>query len=85
MENINWKIRLKNSKFWLGMIPAICLLLVQVGKLLGFDLDLNDLNQGLCDIVLTLFSILTLLGVVNDPTTAGLADSKHALQKQEAD
>ena len=45
----------------------------------GLELDLGDLGNKLLAVVNALFSVLTILGVVTDPTTAGLSDSKQAL------
>ena len=80
MSNINWIVRIKNKNFWLTIIPAV-LLLVQVvaAGLFGFTIDLGDLGNRLLDVVNAAFSVLVILGVVNDPTTAGISDSKQAM------
>lgn len=85
MEKINWKIRLLNPDFWLSAVPLICLLAVQVSRLFGMELDLSDLATEICDIVTTIFMLLALVGIINDPTTKGLADSVRALGKERAD
>lgn len=76
---INWKVRLKNKAFWLAIIPAVILLVQAVAALFGFTLDLGDIGDKLLDIVELVFIILAILGVVTDPTTAGIADSTLAL------
>lgn len=76
---INWKVRLKNKAFWLAIIPAIILLVQAVAGLFGFTLDLGDIGDKLLDIVELVFLILAILGVVTDPTTAGITDSTQAL------
>ena len=79
MSKINWKVRIKSKTFWLTVIPAL-LLLVQVGAaVFGFELDLGDLGNKLLAVVNALFSVLTILGIVTDPTTAGVSDSAQAL------
>ena len=79
MNKINWTVRLKSKPFWLTVIPAL-LLLVQVGAaVFGFELDLGDLGNKLLAVVNALFSVLTILGIVTDPTTAGVSDSAQAL------
>ena len=75
MNRINWKVRIANKTFWLSLIPA-ALLLVQV---FGFTLDLGELGNKLLEVVNALFAVLAILGVVNDPTTAGVADSQRAM------
>lgn len=76
---INWTVRIKNENFWVALIPAVMLLVEQVMHLCGVELDLNGLQAQLVAIVGTVFSILAILGVVNDPTTKGLSDSKLAM------
>lgn len=76
---INWKVRLKNKTFWLTAVPAALLLASQVLKLFGVEWDYSGLSEQLTAIVGTIFAILALLGVVNDPTTQGVGDSRQAL------
>ena len=76
---INWTVRLKSKTFWLAMIPALLLLVQVAAAVFGLELDLGDLGNKLLAVVNALFSVLTILGVVTDPTTAGLSDSKQAL------
>lgn len=79
MTNINWTVRIKNKNFWLAIIPAILLLVQVVGNVFGFTLDLGDLGNKLIEVVNALFAVLAILGIVTDPTTAGVGDSKQAM------
>lgn len=76
---INWKVRIKSKTFWLAVIPAVLLLIQAVAAVFGYTLDLGDLGNRLVDVVNTLFVALTTIGVVTDPTTAGISDSQQAL------
>lgn len=76
---INWKVRIANKNFWLSVIPALLLLIQVVAAVFGFTLDLGDLGNKLLAVVNAVFALLTILGVVNDPTTATLSDSKQAM------
>ncbi|SCJ99831.1 Small integral membrane protein [uncultured Eubacterium sp.] len=76
---INWKVRIKNKTFWLALIPAVLLLVQVIAAVFGFTLDLGDLGNRLIDVVNALFSVLVILGIVTDPTTAGVGDSTQAL------
>ena len=76
---MNWIVRLKNKNFWLSFIPTVLLLIQAVALVFGFELDFGDLGNQLKEIVNLVFILLALLGVVNDPTTAGVGDSKQAL------
>lgn len=76
---INFKARVKNKAFWISFIPAVLLLIQVVASVFGFTIDLGDLGQKLLAVVNALFAVLALLGVVVDPTTDGITDSKQAL------
>lgn len=77
--NINWKVRIKNKNFWLALIPALLLLIQAVAYVFGFSLDLSELGDKILAVVNALFTVLAILGVVTDPTTAGLSDSNLAM------
>lgn len=76
---INWKVRVKNKVFWTTMIPAVLLLIQAVATTFGFVLDLGEIGNNLLGIVNAAFGVLTVLGIVADPTTAGVSDSDRAL------
>lgn len=76
---INWKVRLKNKSFWVALIPALLLLIQAVAYVFGFTLDLSELGDKILAVVNALFTVLAILGVVTDPTTAGVSDSALAL------
>ena len=79
---MNWKVRIKNKTFWLTVIPAVLLLIQVVAAVFGYTLDFGDLGNKLLAVVNAVFALLAILGVVNDPTTAGVADSTQALTYQ---
>lgn len=76
---INWKVRIRNKNFWLALIPALLLLVQVVAATFGYKWDFGVLNQQLAAIINAVFALLSILGVVNDPTTAGVGDSARAL------
>lgn len=75
---INWKVRIRNKAFWLAFIPALLMLAQSVAALFGYQLDLTELQTRVLHVVETVFVLLTILGIVNDPTTAGISDSELA-------
>lgn len=77
--NINWKVRLKNKNFWLAIIPAVIILVQVVASVFNYNLDLGDLGNKLITVVNAVFVILSILGIVVDPTTKGISDSDNAL------
>lgn len=76
---INWKVRLRNKAFWLAFIPAALLLVQTVAALFGFAMNLGDIGDKLLAVVNAVFALLSILGVVVDPTTQGVGDSQRAL------
>ena len=76
---INWTVRVKNKTFWLALIPAALLLVQVVAAVFGYTLDLGELGDKLLAVVNALFGVLTILGIVTDPTTKGVGDSTQAL------
>lgn len=80
--NINWKVRINNKAFWLALIPALIVLVQAIGAPFGFRWDFGILGDQLKAIVDAVFAVLALLGIVNDPTTAGISDSGQAMGYQ---
>lgn len=75
---INWKVRFNNKNFWLSFVPAFLLLIQVIAALFGFELQLDGIGEKLLDVVNAVFAVLAILGVVTDPTTAGVSDSAQA-------
>ena len=80
---INWIVRIKNKQFWLALIPMILVLIQTVAAVFGYTLDFGELGNKLLAVVEVVFSLLALLGIVNDPTTATLSDSRLAMTYDE--
>ena len=83
MKKINWKVRILNKAFWLTLVPALALLLQTFLAVFGVKLELGETIDKLLVFINALFVVLVIVGVVNDPTTAGLTDSTRALKYQE--
>ncbi len=77
---INWKVRIANKNFWLALIPAVLLLIQSVLAVFGVTLDFGEIGNKLTAVVEAVFLVLGIIGIVNDPTTDGLADSDRALR-----
>ena len=80
--HINWKVRFANKDFWMTFIPAVLLLITVVADVFDIQLDLGDLGNRLLEVVKAVFMLLAILGIVNDPTTAGTNDSAQAMTYQ---
>ena len=74
---INWKVRLKNPMFWLTVIPAVITFVYTV--LGAFDVVPALSQDVVVNIITAIITALTTIGVLVDPTTKGVGDSKRAL------
>ena len=83
MNKINWSVRIKNKNFWLALVPALALLFQAVADIFGIKLEFGQTIDKILVFVNVLFAFFVLVGVVNDPTTAGLGDSTRALGYEE--
>ena len=77
--NINWKVRFSNKDFWVTIIPAFLILIQAIASVFGFTIDLGDIGNKLLAVVEAVFVVLTILGIIVDPTTKGISDSKQAM------
>lgn len=83
MNKINWEVRIKSKTFWLAAVPAFLLLVQTIGAPFGYKWDFVVLNQQLAAIINAAFGLLAIIGVVVDPTTAGIKDSQRVMEKME--
>lgn len=83
MNKINWEVRIKSKTFWLAAVPAFLLLAQTIGAPFGYKWDFVVLNQQLAAIINATFGLLAIIGVVVDPTTAGIKDSQRVMEKME--
>lgn len=68
---INWRVRLKNPRFWVTLASSLVLLAQQLGA--------NFFPENWREILNTILSLAAIIGVIEDPTTAGLSDSQRAM------
>ena len=80
---INWKVRIKNKQFWVTIIPALAILVQAVAAVFGYTLNLDEMVGKILQVVSAVFAVLAILGVVVDPTTAGVGDSARAMSYDE--
>ena len=78
-SSINWNVRVKSKQFWLGIVGALGTCVMVALNAIGMEVDVQPWVDALNTIITGIFTILALIGVVNDPTTAGLADSAQAM------
>ena len=81
MTRINWQVRLKN-RVWLGSF--LSLIIGFIYSLLElFDVFPTVTQNHVVQLVNQVLTFLGLIGVIVDPTTAGLGDSDRAMGYEE--
>ena len=78
---INWKVRFKN-KVWLGSFFSLIVGFVY-SMLALFDVFPEVTQSLVMQLMNQVLTFLGLIGVLVDPTTAGLGDSERALGYEE--
>lgn len=85
---VNWKVRFRNWKWVAGFLSQIMIVIEMV--LTGLNtigVTHIELTDAVKNFILTLanaiFILLSMLGIVQDPTTKGYSDSEQALKYNE--
>ena len=71
---INWKSRLRNKTFLVSLLSLLLILSNQVAGAFGYDITV--INAEVTKISETVLMILSLLGIIIDPTTQGVTDKE---------
>ena len=78
---INWKVRFKN-KIWLGSFFSLVVGFVY-SMLAIFDVFPAVTQNVVMQLINQVLTFLGLIGVIVDPTTAGIGDSQRAMSYEE--
>ena len=78
---INWKVRFKNKVFLSTFISLIVGFVFNILRL--FDVMPVITENAIMNIVGQVLTFLGLIGVIVDPTTAGINDSNRAMSYEE--
>ena len=81
MTRINWKVRFKN-KVWLGSFLSLIVGFIY-SMLALFDVFPQVTQNLVIQLLNHVLTFLGLIGVIVDPTTAGLGDSERAIGYEE--
>lgn len=79
--NINWKLRLQNKTTLAALVMALVALVYQVLGVCGVVPRVTQ--DQVTTIISMVINVLCLLGIVVDPTTAGVGDSARAMSYDE--
>ena len=74
---MNWKLRIMNRATWAGILAALVACVYQVLGILGVVPPVSE--DSVVQVIGIVLNVLCGLGVLVDPTTAGIGDSKRAM------
>ena len=74
---INWKVRFQNKTFLAGLISLVVVFIYDLLQLLETTPAVTQ--SAVMQVAEGVLTILGMVGVIADPTTAGVADSKQAM------
>lgn len=85
---INWKVRVKNPTFWIGLAGVVVSpVLAYSGANLSDFTTWDSVGEAVVSTIKNpylvgsiVFAVLGFLGVSADPTTSGISDSNEAMQ-----
>ena len=78
---MNWKVRFKQKVFLTSFISLIVSFVYSMLAL--FDVFPAVTKNSVLEVVNQVLTILGLLGIIVDPTTAGISDSERAMSYEE--
>ena len=74
---INWKVRFQNKTFLAGLISLVVVFIYDLLQLLEIAPAVTQ--SAVMQVAEGILTILGMVGVIADPTTAGLSDSKQTM------
>ena len=74
---INWRVRFQNKTFLTGLISLVVVFIYDLLQLLEIAPAVTQ--SAVMQVAEGILTILGMVGVIADPTTAGVADSKQAM------
>lgn len=78
---INWKVRVKNPYFWVGLLGVILSAMgVSADMFTSWDIVIEQAKALISNPFMIGSVIMAVLGTLIDPTTAGVVDSQRALE-----
>lgn len=78
---INWKLRFKNKATLVTLLLTIVAAVYSILAALGITPSITQ--EQVTDLIMAIVAILAAAGIVVDPTTAGIGDSRLAMTYDE--
>lgn len=79
--NINWKLRIQNKTTLTAIVATTVALFYQIAGMAGIVPPVSE--SQVVNLVGTAINLLAVLGILVDPTTAGISDSTQAMYYDE--
>ena len=79
--SINWKVRFRNKTFLASILALVIAFVYDALALIGVAPAVDENN--LLAAVNAVLTVLGMIGVITDPTTAGVGDSARAMTYEE--
>ena len=77
---INWKVRMLNPYFWLGIFGVMMTAMgVSPDMFTSWEMVMEQGKELIRNPYLLGSMVVSIAGILNDPTTKGMKDSKRAL------
>lgn len=77
---INWKVRIKNPYFWVAIGSSLLMAMgISPEVLTSWGAVWNAIKELVNNPYMLICAGIAITGVINDPTTKGVSDSKQAL------
>lgn len=81
MKKMNWILRFKNKPVLFALAASVVALIYQVLGILGITPSVSE--SEVTNIVGLVINLLVMLGIVTDPTTAGVKDTTQVMEYTE--
>ena len=78
---INWKVRFRNPVWVTSLVALVISTVYQALAMFGVAPALTE--DAVMQVVSAVVQLLTLMGVLIDPTTKGIGDSERAMEYEE--
>lgn len=78
---INWKVRLQNGSWWMGVISAIVIAVFAILRI--FNVEMSVTVDEILNVATLVLMVPASIGIISDPTTKGIMDSTRALSYTE--
>lgn len=75
---INWKLRFKNKATVMALIACTVAFIYQILGILGIAAPISE--EQTTQVLGLLVNLMTAVGILIDPTTAGTSDSERAME-----